>query len=156
MGVNILGGCCGTTPEYISKLDELRKGRKVLRRENIYKTAVCSPTKVVYIDGVKVIGERINPTGKKAMKQALMDRDFDYIATQTIEQTEAGADILDVNTGLPQIDERQMLTDTVKYIQSITDLPLQIDCSKPEAIEADSQFCQCRGKVAVGYLAARC
>ena len=87
LSVNILGGCCGTTPEYISKLDELRKGRKALRRENIYKTAVCSPTKVVYIDGVKVIGERINPTGKKAMKQALMDRDFDYIATQTIEQT---------------------------------------------------------------------
>ena len=140
LGVNILGGCCGTTPEYISKLDELRKGRKALRRENIYKTAVCSPTKVVYIDGVKVIGERINPTGKKAMKQALMDRDFDYIATQTIEQTEAGADILDVNTGLPQIDERQMLTDTVKYIQSITDLPLQIDCSKPEAIESALRY----------------
>ena len=140
LGVNILGGCCGTTPEYILKLDELRKGRKALRRENIYKTAVCSPTKVVYIDGVKVIGERINPTGKKAMKQALMDRDFDYIATQTIEQTEAGADILDVNTGLPQIDERQMLTDTVKYIQSITDLPLQIDCSKPEAIESALRY----------------
>ncbi len=140
LGVNILGGCCGTTPEYILKLDELRKGRKALRRENIYKTAVCSPTKVVYIDGVKVIGERINPTGKKAMKQALIDRDFDYIATQTIEQTEAGADILDVNTGLPQIDERQMLTDTVKYIQSITDLPLQIDCSKPEAIESALRY----------------
>lgn len=140
LGVNILGGCCGTTPEYIAKLDELRRGRKALRRENKYKTAVCSSTKVVYIDGVKVIGERINPTGKKAMKQALMDRDFDYIATQTIEQTEAGADILDVNTGLPQIDERQMLTDTVKYIQSITDLPLQIDCSKPEAIESALRY----------------
>ena len=136
MGVNILGGCCGTTPEYIAKLNELRKDRQAVRRNFTYKTAVCSPTKVVYIDGIKVIGERINPTGKKAMKQALIDKNFDYIATQTIEQVDAGADILDVNAGLPQIDEKQMLSDMVRYIQGITDAPLQIDCSKAEAIES--------------------
>ncbi|MDE6188948.1 MAG: homocysteine S-methyltransferase family protein [Clostridia bacterium] len=135
LGVSVLGGCCGTTPEYIEKLDTLRKTKKVGKRNRVYKTAVCSSTKVVYIDGVKVVGERINPTGKKAMKQALIDRDFNYIATQTLEQVEAGADILDVNAGLPQIDETEMLTQMVKYIQSLTDAPLQIDCSKPEAIE---------------------
>lgn len=135
MGVSILGGCCGTTPEYIKGLARLREKYKPVKRDFKYKTAVCSSTKVVYIDGVKVIGERINPTGKKAMKQALMDKDFGYIATQTLEQVEAGADILDVNAGLPQIDETEMLTDMVRYIQGLTDAPLQIDCSKPEAIE---------------------
>lgn len=135
MGVSILGGCCGTTPEYIKGLAGLREKYKPVKRDFKYKTAVCSSTKVVYIDGVKVIGERINPTGKKAMKQALMDKDFGYIATQTLEQVEAGADILDVNAGLPQIDETEMLTDMVRYIQGLTDAPLQIDCSKPEAIE---------------------
>ncbi len=140
MGVSILGGCCGTTPEYIAKLDELRKTKKIGKRNRKYNTAVCSATKVVYIDGVKVIGERINPTGKKAMKQALIDRDFDYIANQTIEQVEAGAEILDVNAGLPQIDEKQMLVDMVKYIQSITDAPLQIDCGKPDAIESALRY----------------
>lgn len=140
IGVNILGGCCGTTPEYIAKLDALRKQVKAVRRNYKYRTAVCSATKVVYIDGVKVIGERINPTGKKAMKQALIDKNFDYIATQTIEQTDAGADILDVNAGLPQIDEKVMLTYMVRYIQGITDAPLQIDCSKPEAIESALRY----------------
>ncbi|MDE6372166.1 MAG: homocysteine S-methyltransferase family protein, partial [Clostridia bacterium] len=140
MGVSILGSCCGTTPEYIAKLDELRKSKKIGKRNRKYNTAVCSSTKVVYIDGVKVIGERINPTGKKAMKQALIDRDFDYIANQTIEQVEAGAEILDVNAGLPQIDEKQMLTEMVKYIQSLTDAPLQIDCGKPEAIESALRY----------------
>lgn len=135
LGVNILGGCCGTTPEYIKELDKLRKKYKPVKRDFVYKTAVCSSTKVVYIDGVKVIGERINPTGKKAMKQALIDKDFGYIATQTLEQVEAGAEILDVNAGLPQIDEKEMLTEMVKYIQGLTDAPLQIDCSKPDAIE---------------------
>lgn len=140
LGVGILGGCCGTTPEYIAKLNELRKNKKIGKRNRKYRTAVCSSTRVVYIDGVKAIGERINPTGKKAMKQALMDKDFDYIANQTIEQVEAGAEILDVNAGLPQIDEKQMLTDMVKYIQSITDAPLQIDCGKPEAIESALRY----------------
>ncbi|MDE7079421.1 MAG: homocysteine S-methyltransferase family protein [Clostridia bacterium] len=135
LGVGILGGCCGTTPEYIAELAKLKNKKTVGKRKRQYKTAVCSSTKVVYIDGVKVIGERINPTGKKAMKQALLDRDFNYIATQTLEQVEAGADILDVNAGLPQIDETQMLCEMVKYIQSLTDAPLQIDCSKPQAVE---------------------
>lgn len=135
LGVNILGGCCGTTPEYIAVLDRMRKTLTPVKRNFEYRTAVCSSTKVVYIDGVKVIGERINPTGKKAMKQALIDRDFGYIATQTLEQTEAGADILDVNAGIPQIDEVEMLPEMVRYIQGLTDAPLQIDCSKPQAIE---------------------
>ncbi len=140
LGVNILGGCCGTTPEYVRKLKELSMGKSVAKRCRRYVSAVCSATKTVYIDGVKVIGERINPTGKKAMKQALIDRDFNYIANQTLEQVEAGADILDVNAGLPQIDEKQMLTEMVKYIQELTDAPLQIDCGKPDAIECALRY----------------
>lgn len=136
MGVNILGGCCGTTPEYIAGLDMMCRGRKPVIRETKKLAAVCSASKVVYIDGVRVIGERINPTGKKAMKQALIDGDMSYVATQAIEQSEVGADILDVNAGLPQLDEKAVLTKLVKHIQTVTDLPLQIDCGKPDAIES--------------------
>lgn len=135
-GVNVLGGCCGTTPEYIAGLKKLIKGRKPAKRERKRFSAVCSAEKVVVIDGVKVIGERINPTGKKAMKQALVDGNFDYIASQVLEQVEAGAEILDVNCGLPQLDETAMLSKLVPFVQSLTDAPLQIDCGKPDAVEA--------------------
>ena len=88
------------------------------------------------IDGVRVIGERINPTGKKRFKQALIENDMDYIINQGIEQSEAGADILDVNVGLPEIDEPEMMVKTVKNLQAVLDLPLQLDSSDSKAIEA--------------------
>ena len=136
MGVNVLGGCCGTTPEYFAELKKLVRGSKPRARRVKVPAAVCSAEKVVYLDRVRVIGERINPTGKKAMKEALLKGDMGYVAARAVEQTEAGADILDVNAGVPGIDEKAVLCRMVKRVQAASDAPLQIDCGKPDAIEA--------------------
>lgn len=136
MGVNILGGCCGTTPEYIEKIRAMCAGKTPKKRRVKVPAAVCSASQVVYLNRVRVIGERINPTGKKAMKEALIKGDMGYVAARAIEQVEAGADILDVNAGVPGIDEKATLCQMVKRIQAAAEAPLQIDCGKPEAIEA--------------------
>ena len=136
IGIKFVGGCCGTTPEYIAKLRSVFDGYTVKKRKIQRLSRVCTPTSVVRIDGVKVIGERINPTGKKRFRQALLENDMDYIIAQGMQQAEAGADILDVNVGLPEIDEPEMMVKTVKHLQSVLDLPLQLDSSDPEAIEA--------------------
>lgn len=137
LGVRIVGGCCGTTPEFTAKLRRVVDSfaDKPFVSAYVPRSAVCSATKAVFIDGVRVIGERINPTGKKAMKQALLGGDMNYIATQAVEQADAGADILDVNAGLPELDEKTVLPSLVRYVQKITDLPLQIDSSDPAAVE---------------------
>ena len=135
-GVTMVGGCCGTDVRYISAVKQAVKGLKPVKREPVRRYAVCSGSKMVEIDRVRVIGERINPTGKKLFKQALIDRNIDYILRQAIEQADAGADILDVNVGIPDINEPETLVSVVKAIQSVTDLPLQIDSSDPFAIEA--------------------
>lgn len=137
LGVRIIGGCCGTTPEFTARLRRVVDSFSEKPFVNAYvpRAAVCSATKAVIIDGVRVIGERINPTGKKAMKQALIDGDMNYIAKQAVEQADAGADILDVNAGLPELDEKTVLPSLVRYIQRITDLPLQIDSSDAVAVE---------------------
>lgn len=138
-GINMLGGCCGTDPGYIKGLSEARD-KAVLKDTDTCKEQstlkVCSGNKVVTVDHVTVIGERINPTGKKRLKQALLDEDYDYILAQAIEQIDAGAEILDVNVGVPSLDDVKMLPMVVKKLQAITDLPLQIDSSNPAAIEA--------------------
>lgn len=134
-GVGILGGCCGTSPAHIAELKKRLAHKKPVRRPVSCVSAVCSATKAVIIDGVKVIGERINPTGKKAMKDAMTNGNFDYIASQALEQVEAGADILDINCGIPGIDESAMLVKTVSFVSSLTDAPLQIDCGKADAVE---------------------
>ena len=134
-GARIIGGCCGTTPDYIAKLRAIADKNRPRPSAYIPRAAVCSASKCVPIDGVRVIGERINPTGKKAMKAALYEGNYDFVASQAIEQTEAGADILDVNAGLPELDEKEVLTKLVKKVQSVTDLPLQIDCGKADAID---------------------
>lgn len=141
LGIHIFGGCCGTTPEYISAIKKMLQGKTFINREDtLYKkqivSAVCSPTETVVIDRVRIIGERINPTGKKLFKQALIDSNMDYILTQGITQVEAGAAILDVNVGLPEIDESTMLPLVVKKLQSILPTPLQIDTSNIQAMEA--------------------
>ena len=136
IGIKFVGGCCGTTPEYISRLRSVFAGLNVKTRSIQHKSRVCTPTSVVRIDGVKVIGERINPTGKKRFRQALLENDMDYIIAQGMQQAEAGADILDVNVGLPEIDEPEMMVKTVKHLQSVLDLPLQLDSSDPQAVEA--------------------
>jgi 5-methyltetrahydrofolate--homocysteine methyltransferase len=136
LGVSGIGGCCGTTPEHIAELKKLTEGKSLVKREKISVTAACSPLKTVNIDGVKIVGERLNPTGKKDYKQALISGDTDYIINQGIDQTDAGADILDLNCGLPEIDEAKAMESAVTALQSVTRLPLQIDSANPKAIES--------------------
>lgn len=139
-GIKVFGGCCGTTPEYIAALSAAlrREGNSsdVWEKKKDIPSAVCSATKTTCIDEPRIIGERINPTGKKLFKEALVKGDIDYILNQALEQVNAGADILDVNVGLPGIDEKEMMVTAVKAIQSVTSIPLQIDSTIPEVLEA--------------------
>ena len=142
-GVRIVGGCCGTTPAYMEKLARLLEGRAPAPIRPKTVTAACSGTTTCLLDGrVSVIGERINPTGKKRLKEALRERRMDYIIGEAIDQTNAGADLLDVNVGLPELDEPEMLAAVIKEVQGVTALPLQIDSSDPAAIEAGIR-CYC-------------
>ena len=137
LGVMALGGCCGTTPEHISELSCAVSGVTPIPVSKKSRTIVSSYTHAVEFGGSPVlIGERINPTGKKRFKEALRDGDMDYILKQGIDQEERGAHILDVNVGLPEIDEVTMLKSATKELQAIIDLPLQIDTSDPRAMEA--------------------
>lgn len=145
LGVSILGGCCGTTPEFITALAELPDAVEDIRTER--RQGVCSASQMVELSGIRVIGERINPTGKKRFQQALRERDFNYIMERAIEQQEAGADILDINVGLPGMDEAKMMEQVVKAVQSVVSLPLQIDSSDPQAIEAGLRACNGRAIV---------
>lgn len=135
-GVKLLGGCCGTNPEFISEVAKRLYGKKFSREISEIPAAVCSASNVVTVDTVRVIGERINPTGKKLFKEALKRRDLDYIMKQAIEQVDGGAEILDVNVGLPDIDEREMMLAAVDAVQSVTDAPLQIDTTETDVLEA--------------------
>ena len=135
LGVKCYGGCCGTTPDYIAKLARALEGRTIRAIPRSVPAAVCCPTGVVPIDRVRVIGERINPTGKKRMKEALKAGDVDYMLGQALEQLQAGADILDVNVGLPEIDEGAMMERVVKALQGVADAPLQLDSTRPEVLE---------------------
>lgn len=141
LGVQLLGGCCGTGPAYIAALRRALQGRRRGERPEVRQAAVCSPTRTVYIDRPLIVGERLNPTGKKVFQQALREQDMDYILARAIEQQEAGADILDVNVGLPGLDEPALLASVVKALQGAVDLPLQIDSSDPAAIEAALRVC---------------
>ena len=136
LGAVILGGCCGTTPAHIAAVSEMLKTQKPVERHPVIPAAVCSANQTVIIDQPRIIGERINPTGKKRFKQALIEHDIDYILGQAIQQIDAGADILDVNVGLPDIDETEMMVSAVKAIQGITDTPLQLDTTDAKALEA--------------------
>lgn len=136
LGVKIVGGCCGTTPEFIKTLKARFDKEKYQKNSPETGSAVCSGTKTVFISCPKIIGERINPTGKKRFKEALLSGDIDYILSQAIEQTTAGADILDVNVGLPGVAEKSMMVKVIKAIQGICDLPLQIDSTNPEVLDA--------------------
>ncbi len=136
IGVQYLGGCCGTTEQFLIALREKTQGLAVAPRVYTPATRFCTATKVVTVDTVRVIGERINPTGKKRFAQALRDGEMPYVLGQAIEQVEAGAEILDVNVGVPQLDEVSLMTQTVKAIQSVVDVPLQIDSSKVAALAA--------------------
>lgn len=135
-GVKIAGGCCGTNPDFIRAVVSRLKDMKYIQQKPTIEAAVCSPAKTVVIDRPRIIGERINPTGKKRFKEALKSGDIGYILGQAIEQINAGADILDVNVGLPDIDEKEMMVKVVKALQGVTDLPLQLDSTRPDVLEA--------------------
>lgn len=135
LGINILGGCCGTTPDYIRMMNERIKD--VAPRPEYKKVrALSCATSTVIVDGMKVVGERINPTGKKLFQKALREGDFDYILAQGIEQSQSGADILDVNVGLNGTDEKANMVRVVEGLQKVVSRPLVIDSSSPEVLEA--------------------
>ena len=135
-GVRVVGGCCGTTPEYIHALSESIKNIRPVVTENKNLTVVSSYSKVVNFENEPIlIGERINPTGKKILKEALKNKDMDYILKEGINQQEAGVHILDVNVGVPEVNEVEMLKSVMCELQTVTDLPLQIDTSNAEAME---------------------
>lgn len=137
-GVTILGGCCGTTPDHIAALRALLSGRAPARRVVPDRFAVCGPQRLTALapGEVGVIGERINPTGKRRMKEALRSGNHDHVVAEAIAQERAGAQILDVNAGLPEIDERAVMCRLVEELLGVTTLPLQIDASDPAVIEA--------------------
>ena len=136
MGAAVVGGCCGTTPEHIKKTVELCREIPVKWPEDKGRTVVSSYSRAVVIDkNPVIIGERINPTGKSKFKQALRDHDLGYILREGAVQQDNGAHVLDVNVGLPEIDEPSMMEEVIKELQSITDLPLQIDTADIEAME---------------------
>ena len=139
MGANILGGCCGTTPEHIALMKRAVTNRlgHAVKRNVPDDTIVCSPSKVVTF-GKKfvVIGERLNPTGKKMLQKALREGDTDYLLKEAVKQQEQGADILDLNAGLPDIDEPEVLTHALIEIQGVVNLPIQIDSSNTQALES--------------------
>lgn len=134
IGVSMVGGCCGTTPAFISKLHETFSPLAPADKIPIRRSCLCTPVRFVEVSGITVVGERINPTGKKRLQQALRDGDSAYPCTQAVAQAEAGAQVLDVNAGLPGIDEAATLEQLVKDLQAVTDLPLQLDSSNPEAL----------------------
>ena len=135
LGVKLFGGCCGTNPQFIAETNKMLKGKKYVRVSHQIPAACCTPAKTVIIDRPRIIGERINPTGKKRFKEALLANDIDYILGQAIEQVKGGADILDVNVGLPGIDEKEVMGRTIKAVQGVVDVPLQVDSTIPEVLE---------------------
>ena len=129
------GGCCGTTPEFIQLLNGVFAGCVPGRPAHAMPSVLCSPVDFVTVDGITVVGERINPTGKKRFQQALREGDMNYVLEQAVSQVEAGAQILDVNVGAPGVDEPALMPQVVKALQSVTSLPLQLDSSNIQALE---------------------
>ncbi len=135
MGVSILGGCCGTNPEFIRQTVEKTKALPYQKPNNPKKTGICSASKAVYFDDVRVIGERLNPTGKKPLQAALRVENMDFVVREALNQVDQGAHILDVNMGMPDMDEVALLKKAIMEVQAAVNLPLQIDSSNVEALE---------------------
>ena len=135
LGLFAAGGCCGTTPDFIRLLNDVFRDCVPGRAAHPMPSVICSPVECVTVDGVTVVGERINPTGKKRFQQALRQNDMDYVLEQAVSQAEAGAQLLDVNVGTPEVDEPAMLEQVVKTLQSVVSQPLQLDSTNFEALE---------------------
>lgn len=141
-GASVIGGCCGTTPEFISELKSALEGATQNREQCSDETVLCSATKVIWATRPLIVGERLNPTGKRDLKQAYLDGDEDYILDQALDQTDAGASLLDVNVGVPGVDESSLMKSVVSLVSGATPLPLSIDSSSPAALEAGLRaFC---------------
>ena len=135
IGISMVGGCCGTTPEYIQRLHDEFSGKTPAQKVPLRRSTLCTPVRFIEVDGITVVGERINPTGKKRLQEALRQGDTAYPCGQAVSQAEAGAEVLDVNAGLPGIDEAAVLETLVRELQAVTDLPLQLDSSDAAALE---------------------
>mgnify|MGYP002235879336 FL=1 len=136
MGACVIGGCCGTTPEHIRAMRKRCENAELVPVTEKEFTVVSSYGQSVILgEGSKIIGERINPTGKKRFKQALKEHDLDYILREGITQQDQGAHILDVNVGLPDIDEPALMEEVVQELQSVVNIPLQIDTVDEKAME---------------------
>jgi len=153
MGAGILGGCCGTTPAHIKALALRCKGSKITSRVPLPHPVISSASRVLAFDGPVVIGERINPTGKPAFQKHLREGNWDYILDEAVTQERAGAQALDVNVGLPGIDEREIMLQAVTKIQRVTALPLQIDSANPAVLEAALRLYQ--GKALVNSVSGK-
>ena len=141
MGVSLVGGCCGTNPDFIRALDKAvreTEAEKDSLRAIPYEAVsfACSATRAVRIDRVRVIGERVNPTGKKRFQQALREEDMDYVVSVAASEADAGAELLDINVGMPGVDEKRLLPMAAQAVQAAVDLPLQIDSTDIAAVEA--------------------
>ncbi|MCR5349751.1 MAG: homocysteine S-methyltransferase family protein, partial [Acholeplasmatales bacterium] len=139
MGVSVIGGCCGTNPEFITGISKY-KGIKVNKQNNPYETIINSPSVLTKIDNVVICGERLNPTGKKKLKEALINENYDYLVNEAIKQSEAGCGLLDLNVGVPKIDEPKVMVNAIRSVQEFVDLPLQIDSSNKDAIELGCRY----------------
>lgn len=141
-GLAFIGGCCGTNPEYIAELTKRFKPQIPLsnKKRDTIPPAVCSATRVVTFDEPRIVGERINPTGKTIFQKALQEKNLNYILGQAIEQIDGGAEILDVNVGMPGIDEEIMLAEVMSGIQEVCDVPLQIDSNDAAVIARALRF----------------
>ncbi|MGN0261373.1 MAG: homocysteine S-methyltransferase family protein [Eggerthellaceae bacterium] len=156
-GVTVIGGCCGTDPEYISRLAELVDGRIPAPCAYEAAFALSSSQRALVLDAgsaqIAVVGERINPTGKPKLQEALRSGNMDYLLNEAIEQQENGADLLDVNVGLPEIDEPAVMAQAVDLIQGVCSLPLQVDSGDPQAIERATR--RYSGKALVNSVSAK-
>ena len=152
-GATLVGGCCGTDERYIRALKEALPEKAPSLSSPLPPPLICTPTEAVTLDRVRIIGERVNPTGKKRFQQALMENDLDYIVSVAVQEMDAGADILDVNVGFPGVYEKTMLPRTVKAIQAAVDLPLQLDSADPAALEAALRVYN--GKAAVNSVSGK-
>ena len=140
VGASIIGGCCGTNPEFINKISQNLSELKIVNIEKKNNCVVCSPSKCVEIKSPTVIGERLNPTGRKLLKEALKNSNFDYIINLGLEQISGGAEILNINVGLPDVDEPKIMPKILKELQSVIDTPLQVDSSNIEALEQGLRY----------------
>ncbi|MGL4913319.1 MAG: homocysteine S-methyltransferase family protein [Romboutsia sp.] len=139
-GASIIGGCCGTTPKFISEIANKVHELQIPTIEKENNCVVCSPSRCIEIKVPTVIGERLNPTGRKLLQNALKNGSYDYIINLALEQIEGGAEILNINVGLPDIDEAKIMPKVLKEIQSVIDTPLQVDSSNIEALEKGLRY----------------